>query len=214
MAIQEKQEFIKELAATNRRRGPLMLPSRRALLWYVMAFIVSATWMYSVQVFRPGFSEQLLHHPLFLLELASALLIAPLGAYVTLVHATPGERVPRAAVLVLWSLATLFFIGLASGFSTLAPETSTVGARHECWLEVLEYGAICLLMFVLMVRRGWVRFSWERGILYGLIAGLVPAALMQLACMYNPMHALVFHYLPATALIPLGLVAMRMVRKS
>jgi hypothetical protein len=80
-------------------------------------------------------------------------------------------------------------------------------------MEVVAYGAVCLVAFVLMIRRGVVRFSWKLGMLYGLLAGLVPAALMQLACIYNPVHALMFHYLPAVALVPLGLAAMRLIRR-
>lgn len=213
MARQDKQAFIKDLAANHRSRRPLMLPLRRALLWYVIALCVSALLMHSVQVYRPGFLGQLMHHPFFLLEIVSALLIAPLAAYLALANAVPGERVSRKASLGLVLLSLLFVISFSAGFTHLAPETSPVGARHACWMEVVVYGTLCLLLFGIIIGRGWVRFSWKLGFLYGILAGLVPAALMQLACMYNPMHALVFHYLPTVLLIPLGLVLMRAIRR-
>lgn len=213
MAAKDKQAFVKGLATDHRRRRPLMVPSRRALLWYAIAFVISAVLMYFVQVFRPGFASQLLHHPFFLIEIASALLFSFGGAYLLLSHSIPGERGPKRLVVGLYTLAVLFAVGLVASFTSLAPESTTVGARHACWLEVLAYGAICLVVMIVMMRRGFVRFSWSRGMLYGLVAGLVPAALMQLACMYNPSHALVFHYLPTLVLVVLGLVLMRMIRR-
>lgn len=213
MSTKDQQAFIKGLVANHRRRRPLLLAGKRALLWYAIAFPATVAMMHYVQAFRPGFVDQLAHHPLFLIEVVSALLFAPVGAYVALASSIPGERVSKRAVIGLWVLIALFGIGLVAGFTPLAPETSTVGARHACWLEVLVYGAVCLMIFGIMVRRGWVRFSWTRGILYGLAAGLVPAALMQLACMYNPSHALIFHYLPTVILITLGLAIMRLIHR-
>jgi len=210
MEAKDRQAFRKGLVESHRRRRPLLLPYKRALLWFAAAFVISVGAMRYVQVFRPGFAEQLAQHPFFLIEVASSLLFAPLGAYVALARATPGERIPRWAITGLWILAALLVIGLAAGFTSLAPESSTVGARHACWLEVLVYGSICLLLFAGMVLRGLVRFSWCRGVLFGLIAGLVPASLMQLACMYSPPHGLMFHYLPVVLLVPAGLVVMRL----
>ncbi len=213
MAAKDKQSFISELAVDRRRRRPLLLPSLRALLWFIVAACVSALWMRSVQAFRPGFPDQLAHHPLFLVEIVSAFLFSALGAYLLLARATPGERIPRTVVAALWILGLLFLGGFASSFTHLAPEATMVGKRDACWHEVVTYGAVCMLLFVIMIRRGWVRFSWRLGWLYGLVAGLIPAALMQLACMYVPAHALKFHYLPVLILVPAGLLAMRLVRK-
>lgn len=214
MAIQDKQAFIKDLTDKQHRRRPLMLPPLRALLWFTCAFVVSAAWMYSAQAFRPGFVDQLLHHPLFLIEIAAAFLFTVLGAYILMVRSTPGECLPRGAVASLWVLGTLFITGFAASFTHWAPEATMAGKRDECWHEVVTYGAVCLLLFIVMIRQGWVRFSWRLGLLYGLVSGLVPATWMQLACMYVPEHSLKFHYLPVLILVPIGLLAMRLVRKS
>jgi hypothetical protein len=213
MATKDKQSFIKDLSAKHHRQRPLMPPLRRAVIWFAAAFIISAAWMHAVQVFRPGFVSQLAHHPFFLLEIASALLLAAAGAYAAFVHAIPGERIARGTSILLWVLTSMFIISLAAGFTGLAPESSKVGARHACWLEVVVYGATVLVVFLLMIRRGWVRFSLNRGLFYGVVAGLIPAALMQLACMYDPMHGVRFHYLPVVFLIPAGLLVMRVVHR-
>jgi len=213
MAMQDKQAFIEDLAGSHRRRRPLLPAPLRALLWFVLAFAVSAGLMHHVQVFRPGFAGQLVHHPFFLLEVLGALLLAAAGAYLAMARAVPGEPISGKILAAFWLLAAVFLLGFGAGFTHFAPETSPVGARHACWLEVLVYGGVCLLAFTILIRRGFVRFSWKTGMLYGLMAGLVPAALMQLACMYDPMHALIFHYLPAVILIPVGLAVMRLIQK-
>ncbi len=213
MANQDKQAFIKDLTTNHRRRRPHMLPSFRALLWFAVAAGVSGVWMHSAQTFRPGFAGQLAHHPLFLLEIASAFLFAAFGAYVLMNASTPGARNTRAARFGLWILGALFVAGFASSFTHWAPEATMAGKREACWHEVVIYGGVCLLFFVVLIRRGWVRFSWRLGLLYGLIAGLIPAALMQLACMYVPAHALKYHYMPVLILVPVGLLAMRMVKR-
>ncbi len=213
MANKDKQAFIKELTGRHRRRRPLLQPSWRAWLWFAAALLLSAACMHTAQVFRPGFAEQLVRHPLFLIEIASALLFCAWGGYVLMVSATPGGRVRRGAVTGLWLLGALFIAGFASSFTQLAPEATMVGKREECWHEVVIYGTACLVLFVVMIRRGWVRFSWKLGWLYGLVAGLIPAALMQLACMYVPEHALKFHYLPVLFLVPAGLLFMRLARR-
>ena len=213
MAIQDKQAFIKELANKPHRRRPLMRPSLRALLWFALALVGSAAWMHGVQAFRAGFADQLVHHPLFLIEIAGALLFSACGAYVLMVRSTPGARLSRGMRIGLWTLGGLYIIAFTSSLTHWAPEATIAGKRDGCWAEVVVHGAACLLLFVVMIFRGWVRFSWRLGVLYGLVAGLVPAVLMQLACLYAPTHALLFHYLPVLILVPVGLLAMRLVRK-
>jgi hypothetical protein len=143
-----------------------------------------------------------------LIEIAAALALTLLGAYAAFVRAVPGERVPRWAVTALWISGILFGAGLAAEFTHLAPEGSTIGYRAHCWSEIPIYGAAGMLVFILMVRRGVVRFSWLHGLGYG-IAGLVPGTLMQLACMYEPVHNMLYHFLPALPVIAIGLVLMK-----
>jgi len=208
MAAKERSEFIKGVVANHRPAAPLMLPGRRALIWFALVFVGTTVAMRLDQEFRPGFAGQLVQHPALLLEVAAALALTLLGAYAAIVRMIPGERVPRWAVTALWVAGIFFGAGLAAEFTHFAPKASTLGARAHCWTEVLIYGAAGTLAFVLMVRRGWVRFSWLHGLGYG-VAGFVPAALMQLACMYEPVHNILFHFLPALPVIAIGLVVMK-----
>ncbi|HUG09913.1 MAG TPA: hypothetical protein VMM36_02810 [Opitutaceae bacterium] len=208
MPAKDRSEFIKSVVAGHRPAAPMMLPGRRALIWFALVIVGTAIAMRVDQEYRPGFTEQLLQHPALLIEVAAAFALTLLGAYAAFVRAVPGERVPRWAVTALWISGILFCAGLAAEFTHLAPESSSLGARAHCWTEVPIYGGAGMLAFVLMVRRGVVRFSWLHGLGYG-IAGLVPGTLMQLACMYEPVHNMLYHFLPALPVIAIGLVLMK-----
>lgn len=210
MAAKERHAFIKELAAANRPRRPLMRPGIRALLWFAGVTVVTTILMIYRQPFRPGFGEQLIEYPAMLIEVVSALALTLLAAYAALVHVVPGGRLPRWTVVALWVCGVFFAAGIAAEFTHLAPESSTLGARPNCWAEVLVYGVAGTIVFVQLARRGWVRFSWLSGIGYG-VASIVPAALMQVACMYEPVHNVMFHYLPIIPVIAIGLYLMKRV---
>ena len=214
MAMDSRQ-FIGELVADHRPRGALMLPGRRSAVWFAASTLLTVVFILCVQAFRPGALAQLMEYPLLLVEVLSALLIVPFAAYLCFVRTVPGARVPGSVVLVFWLLAVTLATGLAlsCAHTGLTPPLSTVGARLACWLEVLVYGGLSLTLFLLMGRRGYLRFSSTGGALMGLMAGLLPAALMQVACMYDPSHGLLFHYAPILVLVCAGLLALRLLRR-
>ena len=208
MAARDPKGFIKQLAAGHRASPPLLLPAQRAALWFLGVAAVTTAGMLLRQEFRPGFAAQMLAHPALFVEVAAALVLTVLGAYAALVHAVPGERLPRPVRATVWIAAALFVAGLVAEFTHLAPESSTLGARPHCWIEVFVYGAAGTVAFVWLARRGWVRFSWLHGLGYG-VAAIVPSALMQLACMYEPVHNILYHFLPILPVVALGLFLMR-----
>jgi len=212
MAAKERNTFIRELAAAHHPHPPLWLPGRRALIWFASVLVVTTAAMLLRQEFRPGFTSQLVQHPVLLVEVLSALALTMLAAYAALVHAIPGGRMSRLAVAATWIAGVLFAAGLAAEFTHFAPESSTLGARPHCWVEVFIPGAAGTWLLVVLARRGWVRFSWLHGAGYG-IAAVVPAALMQLACMYEPVHNMLFHFLPAVPVIAVGFVLMKRLAK-
>lgn len=206
----DKNTFIAELVTAHTPRPPLPLPWRRAAAWYTVSLLLTALAMRTVQVFRPGLPGQLAAHPVFAVEVFAGLLTAGMAAYLVLLCAVPGERVPRRLLAAAAGLAALFLGALALSLTHLAPPSSAVGARAACHLEVLVYGLFTLAALGWMVRRSYLRFSHRYALLLGIGAGLVPAALMQLACMYDPLHALQFHYGPVIVLCVLGTLFGRM----
>ena len=211
----ERQQFIGNLVAGHRPRRALMLPGRRALVWLAASTLLTVVLMLCVQVFRPGVLSQLKSYPLLLVEVLSALLIVPFAACICFTRAVPGSRAPRSVVMAFWFLAVTLSVGLAlsCAHTDLTPPSSAAGARHWCWLEVLVYGGLSLGLFLVMARRGYLRFSSTSGTLAGLMGGLLPAALMQLACMYDPSHGLVFHYAPVIVLACTGLLGLHLLRR-
>ena len=215
MSINRKDEFIENLVATHRPCRPLLLPVQRALIWFAIVVPTTALLMRFVQAFRPGCMSQLLQHPVFLVEIVSALLLVLLGAYIAAAQAVPGCKISLPLHVQLTGAMVALSLCIVGGFAHLGPESSTLGARHSpgCWLEVLVYGTLVLALFAFLIRRGYVRFSPWQGMLYGLVAGLIPAVLMQLACMYDPHHGLMFHYAPVVIVMLLGILVSRCVRR-
>ena len=208
MGAKNRDEFIKELAGSHRPVKPMLSPGVRSLVWSVSVLVVTTVVMVVRQPFRPGFGQQLIDHPAMTIEVVSALVVTFLGSYAAFVNVVPGGRVPRWAATTLWVCGVLFAAGIAAEFTHLAPESSTLGARPNCWAEVLVYGIAGTIIFVRLAMRGWVRFSWTVGLGYG-VASIVPAALMQVACMYEPVHNVLFHYLPIIPVIAVGLFLMK-----
>jgi hypothetical protein len=209
-----KEALIAELVGGHDARPALPLPNRRALIWFVGSLASSVVSALVVQAFRPGFLEQLLQHPVLAVEILSALLLAGLGGYTALLLTIPGERVPRPAWVTALVLAVVLATTLALGFTNLAPASSTVGARHFCFLEVFVYGGGALGLLLYMLRKGFPRMTLARRAALGLSAGLPPAAVMQIACMYDPAHGLMFHYGPVLVLAAMGLALSFVLRRS
>jgi len=211
----DKEQFIRELVEQHKPRRPLLSPALRTLVWALIVLTGTVILTILVQTIRPGCCAQLARYPLLLVEVLTALLIVPCAAYVCFSGTVPGARVPRGARITLWCLSALLLgcLAISCAHTQLSPPSSETGHRHFCCIEVLLYGGLALAGFLVMARRGYLRFSSRRGALMGLMAGLMPAAIMQIACMYNPSHALVFHYAPTALLVCAGIVALRFLRR-
>jgi hypothetical protein len=85
-----------------------------------------------------------------------------------------------------------------------ALEPSMAGKREHCWIEAFIYGAPGLALGCYALRRLWPLHGAWSGALLGLAAGAIPALIMQFACMYAPLHIIVFHLLPGLALGAVG----------
>jgi hypothetical protein len=197
----DRGQFIERLVAEHRPRAVLPLPGWRALRWFLAALAANAAVLWLVQPFRPGFAGQLAEHPRLLAEVGAALLAVAAGAYVFLVRSVPGERVTRAVGAGLAGIVAVLALSLVAGLVWTSPDFGTSGARRGCWIEGLVFGAATLASLVALVSRACPRISRRGMAVMGGLAGLLPAALMHVACMYNPGHALVYHYGPVAVLV-------------
>jgi hypothetical protein len=203
---------IDELVTEHRPRAVLPRPGWRSANCCVLAFLGAGIMFALIQPFRVGFGKDLLAHPLFLLEELSGVALVWCGMAWAFRRAVPGARAAKWAGAALVA-ACFFVVAVSLSLSGLGAHTTDHGARHACWLEVLACGGLTLTALAVALRRGYPRFGWVQSGLLGLLATLPGAVLMQLACMYSPLHGLVFHYLPMLGLVLAGLAMQRFLRR-
>lgn len=192
-------ELIQSLKADlTEVTAPLPL-GRVAVLWLVLSSVYVLTLGAAIAPFRPGYDSQLLDSPRFMLEMLMGLGAAACFLYTALAASVPGVDT-RWYRRVGWLLLGGWLSQFALGFEFPTFEPSMLGKRDYCVWEAYLYSVPPLIVLIGMQRR---RFVLEpvRAICFGAIAsGLIPAMMMQLACMYEPLHILKFHVLPVAVL--------------
>jgi hypothetical protein len=73
---------------------------------------------------------------------------------------------------------------------------SMSGKRDHCYLETMLMASLPLSVGLFWAKGQWPTNVMQTGLLFGLASGAIAAMVMQFACMYDPMHALLFHILP------------------
>ena len=72
-----------------------------------------------------------------------------------------------------------------------------IGKRPHCHLQVVVFSLpFAFLLFALM-KNAYPRHGGKLGAIAGLSAGLIQVGFMELACMYEPGHNLMWHLGPA-----------------
>jgi len=199
-----RSELIDELAADlTPSRGPRRIETLVGL-WLLLSWIaVLGATLWSGPL-REGWSAQLASHPRFLAEtllgwIAGATAIT---AAFQLAIPAPGRPARRLALPLL--LLALWIGAYLLDLVAPALPPSTAGARHGCTLEVLIFGTPPLLLGLALLRRlAPLERAWT-GAVVGAAAGAIPALLMQVACMYVPLHILVNHLAPVALLAAFG----------
>lgn len=181
-------------------------PTGRTIwLWLLLSGVYVALSGSLMGPFRPGFSEELVLHSRFAAEM-----LMGLGAVVCFAVAALGTSVPgfdtrwfrRAGWLLVVGWLSQFVLGLA--YPVLEP--TMLGKRDHCVWEAYIYSVPPLLGMIWLQHRRYVLRPLA-GVGYAaLAAGILPALMMQLACMYEPLHALQFHVVPALLLTAAGIL--------
>lgn len=193
-------ELVDDLTPTGRPSDP----GRRALTWWFVATLATAAVMALVQPFRPGFVGQLISTPRFALESILGLLVCVVMARAAFALGVPDVRSPWRRAR--WPLALLALWLALFGIALLAPALppSMAGKRPFCHLEVLVYAVPLTLAGLLVIRRMLPLDAATTGAWTGFAAGLIPAFLMQLACMHEPWHIIRLHLAPTAGAAALG----------
>ncbi|GAB1256417.1 hypothetical protein NBRC116494_09190 [Aurantivibrio plasticivorans] len=176
--------------------------ARYAWSWGILAALAVIGVTAWVAPLRAGFLSDLLTLR-YGIEMASGLLMA-LGLIVLAFRtAVPGSVSPLLVTTTL--LAGILWVGMVAwGVFDPALEPSMVGKRDHCLEEVLIYSFPLAVLGGALLRRGYVLNGWLSGAIIGFVSTVIPALIMQLACMYVPMHALIYHLSPAAFVGLLG----------
>ena len=203
MAI-DPNKFIDQLVSDLKPTPPLRPPWIRTVLWFSFFSVVTALAILWVQEYRTGFWVQLNQHWRFKVEIISGALLTLSTFYIVFASSIPGEKVNRGITLTCLVSFFIFAGSLITAFLMVSPEASALGARPFCELEVLIYGGLSMGGLFYLIRNGIIVSYSSKNLLLGFSAGLISALIMQLACMYDPWHGLLFHFVPALLLGALG----------
>lgn len=181
-------------------------PGRSALLWWLVAMLGTAAVMALVLPFRPGFIEQLISTPRFAVESILGLVVCAGIAWAAFALGIPDIRSPWRRARVPLALLAIW-VGLF-GYALFVPvfAPSMVGKRPICYLEVLIYAAPLTIAGLIVIRRMLPLNAATTGAWMGFAAGLIPAFLMQLACMHEAHHNIYFHLAPTLGAAVIGSV--------
>lgn len=194
--MKNKHDFINSLANDLKPVHRLTPASLRLLVWAFLIGISVVGIMLFIQPFRSDFLSQLGANR-FTLESLSLFVSAFLCAYLALHASEPGRKKPTTLAWLMIAGLVTYALSLAYGYlghPSLAP--SMAGKRPSCFYEVLALSWPGIVLLTYLMRQGLFMTN-SRLLSYVALAGaIIPAALMQVACMYIPEHILLSHILP------------------
>ena len=207
--MSEHRQLIDQLAGELtpvRRMPPVALMTFGWLLFLWVTVIVAINLSGPI---RPGAYTDAVSNGQYSIELILGLLTIGVAGWAAVESGIPG-RPRRHAVPVLALLLLAWFACYLVGFASPALDAGMLGKRDHCFTESLLLGLPSMAAGWWLMRRLYPLRPLYSAAALGIAAGLAPGLYMQLACMYDPSHALLFHYLPgvAAAAVFVGAVAL------
>jgi hypothetical protein len=177
--------------------------NRLAMAWCLLSaiYVIAVTQLFGP--IRPGAIEQLGTEPRFLLETLLGVVAIFWFGLLAFRSAIPAA-LSKNFVIVGLVLMTLWLSQYVIGFFSPSLEPSKLGKRAFCYLETMVYALPVILTGLLLVRRLFPLSFVRTAMSVGLVAGMMPALYMQLACMYEPAHILALHILPGLLMVCVG----------
>lgn len=188
---------------------------RSLVVWSVLCWGFVSAFVLLGGPIREGALASALDSPRFMLELAIAIgtgLTALVAALELGVPGTPARL--RLGVLPLLLLSGWLVLALLALEHPVVPP-SMAGKRPHCFVQSIGLALPPGLLAFGLLRRRVALAGPAAGLRVGLLAGVaasaIPAFWMQLACMYDPLHALQFHLSPIAVFATAGaLIAARL----
>jgi hypothetical protein len=189
--------------------------NKLGMAWFLLSAIYVVVVIQLFGPIRPGALTQLATEPRFLLETMLGVAATLWISLLAFRSSVPGALSKQFAVAGLVLLA-LWLAQYVIGVFSPALKPSTLGARHHCYLETMLYALPMILTGLYFVRRLYPLRPMRTAMSIGLVAGMLPALYMQIACMYDPIHILTFHISPGLLMVAAsaGIAAIWQLRRS
>ena len=190
-----ENDLIEQL---TRDLSPVARPRPLALVlgaWLLCSVVYVVTLMALLGPYRPGFADQLVTHPRFAFEMLlgiGALLCFAVAAFNA---AVPG-RGSKRILIAGWFMAAGWLSHFLAGDIYVVLEPSMAGKRELCALEAYLYSVPPLLAAIWLQHKRFTLDPVRAAVYAAVTAAMIPALVMQLACMYVPSHILEAHVLP------------------
>ncbi len=201
--MKKRKALIAELSSDLAPVAPPGNINLLALVWFMLSaiFVVAVTRLFGPM--RPGVFSQLAAEPRFLLETLLGVIAILWFSLLAFRSAVPAGLSRRFAVAGL-VLMTAWLAQYVIGFVSPALEPSQLGKRSYCYFETLVYALPVIVSGLFLMRRLYPLRPMHTALSVGLVAGMLPALVMQLACMYEPAHIMAFHIFPGLLMVGLS----------
>ncbi len=201
--MNKHESLISSLSSKLEPVSPPPNINRLAMAWFALSaiYVVAVTQLFGP--IRSNAIAQLGTEPRFALETmlgVAAILWFSLLAFRSAIPAALSRQFAAAGLILMALWLAQYVIGLVSP----ALEPSRLGNRQHCYIETMVYSLPVILAGLFFVRRLYPLRPVRTAMSISLVAGMLPALYMQLACMYEPTHILAFHILPGLLMVGVG----------
>lgn len=191
-----ESKFIDDIVNDLQPRKAVQAPNKIFFIWTVTNFLFVFGAMYYSGSMRPGWIEDLVDKPQYLLELLLGVGISTLAGYFLFHHAIPGDKEAEEKrrflpVLLLAVLTLSLTISLFSG-----TQDTSGHFRMNCIYQMLVFSIPPLLVLLYHLKRSAPLNLYYVGFLAGLAAIAPFATAMHIACSLDPKHILIWHLSP------------------
>jgi hypothetical protein len=210
--MNERDALIAKLSTGLESVKPATSIDRIAIYWLVLSALYVVAVTHFMAPVRPNAWFQLATEKRFLLECLGGVLAISVCALGAFRAAVPGALTRRFLLLgvILMSLwLSSYLIGLLSP----ALELDMLGKRAHCIWETLVYALPPMALAFVLTRRFYPLRAVSQAFSFSLVAGMIPALYMQIACMYAPAHILLFHIMPGVLVGGVGVVVALMLSR-
>ena len=188
------QNIVESLVKEHKEVLPLFNPEKRSLLIFAIHPLLITIIMFLIQPFREGFLTDLTN-VVFLLEVLSGAISLSALIYSSFLLVIPGRKNKTMAIIGFISFLILSLL-IAKGIYFPHKEASMLGKRHSCLYEILILGILPFAHITYLCKKAYIQAKFKTLLMASCASALIPAILMHLACMYEPIHVLKYHISP------------------